>query len=61
MFIVVIHGGFHTRLPGVCSGGRFESPPESLYGSDARPTQSRCQDLNPGPLARKARVLTTEL
>ena len=32
---VVTHRVFHTRLPGVCSDGRPESPSESLNRSDA--------------------------
>ena len=35
LLFVVTHRVFHTRLPGVCSGGRSECPPESLNGSDA--------------------------
>ena len=33
-FVVVTHRVFHTRLPGVCSDGRPESPSESLKRSD---------------------------
>ena len=33
--VVVTHGVFHTRLHGVCSDGRPESPQESLKRSDA--------------------------
>ena len=33
--LVVTHRVFHTRLPGVCSDGRPESPSESLNRSDA--------------------------
>ena len=58
---VLSHRVFHTRLPGVCSGGGRGYPPETLTGLTRNPLNYTQQDLNPGHPAHGASALPPEL